>query len=163
VTAAASLLARLTAAGCRVTLRPDGRISLRPAPPADLLAVARQHRDELAQLVARAPTGGAAEAATEAPPTPRPTRPGVCPGDPPAPVVDPQASRILAVLELAAVQPGLTPDGQLALAHPERVSPDLRAAAQLHQDDICALLAYRALLEELWPITAEPLTPKDTP
>ena len=150
---AAVLLARLTAAGCRVTLRPDGRISLRPAPPPDLLAEARQHRDELARLCA------ATTPKVDAPSKPRPTRPGALPDDLPAPVVDPEASHTLVILELAGAQPSLQPDGRWRLAHPEHVSPELRAAALLHQDDICALLVYRALLEKRWPVEAEPLPP----
>ena len=166
---AAAILARLTASGCRVTLRPDGRVSLRPVPPPDLLAEARQHRAELARLVAATASASAealnAEAAApaaKAPPRPRLTRPGVCPGDPPAPVVDPEAARTLVILELASTQPGLRPDGQLGLAHPQRASPDLRAAAQRHQADICALLSYRAMLEKRWPVAAEPLPPPST-
>jgi hypothetical protein len=163
---AATLLARLTAAGCRVTLRPDGRVSLRPAPAPDLLAEARQHRDELARLIAATTPAGAGAASAEAaaptakaPPRPRRTHPSVCLGDPPTPIVDPEAARTLCILELADAEPGLCPDGQLGLAHPERASPDLRATAQLHRDDICALLAYRALLEKRWPIEVEPLPP----
>jgi hypothetical protein len=159
---AAAVLAQLTTAGCRLTLRPDGRISLRPAPPPALLALAREHRDELARLVAATHASAgtpSVEATPEPPPTPRPTRPGVCPGDPPAPAVDPDASRTLTILELAGAHPSLQPDGTLVLAHPERASSDLRAEARQHQDDICALLAYRALLEQLWPVTAEPLPP----
>ena len=159
---AAALLARLTAAGCRVTLRPDGRISLRPAPPPDLLAEARQHRDELARLVAATTYAGAEEPraeaaapAAKAPPRPRLTRPGVCPGDPPAPVVDPAATRVLIILELAGAAPCLASDDRLGLAHPERVSAELRAAATLHQDDIEAILAYRRLLEITFPVTGE--------
>jgi hypothetical protein len=106
------------------------------------------------------PASGAAttEVAT-ATPKPRLTRPGVCPGDPPAPVVDPAATRTLVILELAGAGPYPTPDGNLALAHPERVTPEERAAAQRHAGDIAALLAYRARLERLWPVTAEPLPP----
>ncbi len=93
--------------------------------------------------------------AAEAAPKPRRTRLGVCPGDPPAPVVDPKASRTLVILELAGARPRLLPDGGLELAHPEHASPELRAAARLHQHDICALLVYRALLEECRPVEAE--------
>jgi hypothetical protein len=97
--------------------------------------------------------------ATKAPPKPRITRPGVCPGDPEAPVVDPEATRVLCILELAGAAPRLTPAGQLVLANPEQVSPELRAAAREHQDDITAILEYRALLERLFPVAAEPLPP----
>ena len=45
--------------------------------------------------------------AAEAAPKPRRTRLGVCPGDPPAPVVDPKASRTLVILELAGARPRL--------------------------------------------------------
>lgn len=167
---ATTLLAQLTAAGCRVTLRPDGRVSLRPAPPPDLLAEARQHRDELARLVAAATTSASAEApgaeatapAVETPPRPRRTRPGALPGDPPAPIVDPSATRTLVILELAGAAPRLGPDGRLTLDHPQSVSPDLRAAATLYQDDIVAILEYRALMEATFPVTAEPL-PRNRP
>jgi hypothetical protein len=80
----------------------------------------------------------------------------VCPGDPPAPVVDPEASRTLTILELAGTCPALRPDGVLDLAHPEHASPELRAAAHHHQADIAALLACRSLLEERWPVAASP-------
>jgi hypothetical protein len=169
VTVAAALLARLTAAGCRVTLRPDGRVSLRPPPPSDLLAEARQHRDELARLIAAttsagtgAPSAEAAAPAVEAPPRPRLTRPGALPGDPPAPVVDAEATRVLTILELAGAAPSLGPDGRLELAHPERVSADLRAAVALHQDHIEAILEYRALLKRLFPVSAFRPTNGDT-
>jgi hypothetical protein len=152
-----ALLARLTAAGCHVTLRPDGRISLRPPPPPDLLAEARQHRDELARLCA-----GTTITYVEAS-EPRLFKPGVCPGDPPAPVVDPEASRTLVILELAGARPTLRPDGQWGLGRPEHASPELRAAAQLHQDGISALLVYRASLEKHWPVEAEPLPPPSRP
>ena len=109
--------------------------------------MARQHRDELAQLCAAMTTSE-----VDAPPKPRPSRRGALPGDPPAPVVDPEASRTLVILELADTQPCLQRDGQLGLAHPERASPDLRAAARLHQADIEATLRYRALLEQRWPV-----------
>jgi hypothetical protein len=161
---AAAVLAQLTAAGCRVTLRPDGRVSVRPAPAPDLLALARQHRDEIAQLVASATdactSASSAEAAPPAAEAPPDTRPGVCPGDPPAPIVDPEASRVLTILELAGAEPGLQPAGRLELAHPERASPDLRAAAQHHQADIAAMLTYRTGLEKRWPVTAEPRASK---
>jgi hypothetical protein len=164
MTATVTVLAKLTAAGCRVTLRPDGRLSLQPPPPPALLALAKQHRDGLVMLVAattsacaEAPSAEAAAPVAEVPPKPRLTRPGVCPGDPPAPVVDPEATRTLVILELAGAGPYPTPDGNLALAHPERVTPEERAAAQRHAGDIAALLDYRALLERLWPVTAEPL------
>jgi hypothetical protein len=160
------VLAKLTAAGCRVTLRPDGRLSLQPPPPLDLLVLAKQHRDDLVMLVAAttsasavAPSAEAVAPVAEATPKPRITRPGVCPGDPPAPVVDPEATRTLVVLELAGAGPHPTPDGRLALAHPERVTPEERATAQRYAGDIAALLAYRARLEQLWPVTAEPLPP----
>jgi hypothetical protein len=160
---AAALLARLTASGYRVTLRPDGRVSLRPAPPPDLLAEARQHRDELARLVAATASAGAevpseeaAAPAAKAPPTPRLTRPGALPGDAPAPIVDPAATRLLTILELAGVAPRLTPDGQLELASPELVTPETRAAVREHQDDIIAILDYRRLLEIAFPVTGEP-------
>jgi hypothetical protein len=160
---ASALLAQLTAAGCRVSLRPDGRVSLRPPPPPDLLAEARQHRDELARLVAattsasaEAPNADAAAPAAKAPKRPRLTRPGVCPSDPPAPVVDPESTRILVICELAGAAPHLGPDGRLTLGHPQRVSDDMRAAATLHQGDMEAILEYRALLERLFPVSAEP-------
>lgn len=160
---AAAILAQLIASGCRVALRPDGRVSLRPAPPQDLLALARQHRDEIAQLVASTTDAcmAASSAKATSPPTeaPRNTRPGAFPGDPVAPVVLPEAIRILTILELAGTQPSLRSDGSLVLAHPNRVSPELRDDAQRHAADIAALLRYRALLEELWPVTAQPLPP----
>ena len=84
-------------------------------------------------------------------------RQGALPGDPPAPVVAPEATRTLVILELAGAAPRLTPDGRLELTRPSHVSPELRATAQLHQGDIAALLRYRATLEERWP--AEPLPP----
>jgi hypothetical protein len=167
---AAAILARLTAAGYRVSLRPDGRVSLRPAPPPDLLAEARQHRDELARLVAATTQAGtvtpSAEATppeAEAPPAQRQTRPGALRGDPPAPVVDPDASRCLCIMELAGAAPRLTPDGRLELAHPERVTAAERATALQHGTDIAALLRYRDLMEQLFQVTAEPMPPEDTP
>jgi hypothetical protein len=160
---AAALLARLIATGCRVTLRPDGRISLRPVPPLDLLAEARQHRDELALLCAGTAVTVTTLPVAEAPPAPVPSympwpaRPSLR-GDPPPPVVDADASRTLAILELAGTEPSLQPDGHLTLTHPERVTASLRAEARRHRADIAAVLAYRALQEKLW--SAEPLPPK---
>ena len=107
----------------------------------DALAELRDAREAITDLLAVETTAA------------RPTRPGVCPGDPPAPAVHSEATRVLCILELARTQPSLQPDGQLSLAHPEHVSPDLRAAARQHQADICALLDYRALLEQRWPIS----------
>src|SRR6185437_12926450 len=92
------IVRRLQDAGCTLKLLPDGRVRLRgpgdppqPIPP-DLITEARQHRDDIAKLLS--------ETAGEAP---RATRPGALAGDPPAPVVDPKASRTLVILELAGV------------------------------------------------------------
>ena len=49
----AALLARAGAAGCRVFLRADGVVRVEPAPPADLLADLRQHRDAIAAELRR--------------------------------------------------------------------------------------------------------------
>jgi hypothetical protein len=110
-----------------------------------------------AQVPAPAPTSPPpTPPAAEAPPKPRRTRPGICPGDPPTAVVDPESTRILVICELAGAAPRLGPDGRLTLGHPQRVSDDMRAAATLHRGDIEAILAYRRLLEITFPVTGEP-------
>jgi hypothetical protein len=152
VTTALALLARARAAGLRVTLLPGRRINVRPTPPPDLLAELRAARGAIIDVLA-------AEAAL----TPRPSRPGALPGDPSPPVVEPEATRTLIVLELAGAEPGLRSDGQLGLAHPERVSPKERATALQHKADIVALLSYRALLEQRWPVAREPNRREDPP
>ncbi len=47
MTAPAVLIARLTASGYRLRLRPDGGVRIEPTPPADLLAELRRRRDEI--------------------------------------------------------------------------------------------------------------------
>lgn len=87
MTAAATILAQLTASGCRVELLPDGnRISLDPTPTPHLLALARQHRDDLAALLRDTVPARVPLAAPQA-------RQGVLPVDPPPPVVPPEAAR----------------------------------------------------------------------
>lgn len=137
-----------------------------------LLAAVRERRDGVAPLyapeapaetappAAPAATTPEAEASPEpAPPTkpPRRYRPGAMPGDPPAPIVEPETTRILVILELAGAGPGLRPDGTLTIAHAERVSADCLTATRLHKDDIAAILTYRAELERLFLVCGEPL------
>lgn len=140
MTAATALLARVRAEGFRVTLLPDRRVNVRPTPPADLLAELRAARDAISDLLAAEAT------------TPRLTRPGALPGDPAAPLIDPEASRSLCILELAAAGPYLTADSRLKLTHPERVTAEERATAQRHAADIAALLSYRELIEHHRPV-----------
>ena len=165
---AASLLAGLRGEGHNLWLR-NGRLVIAPPPPQRLWSAIREGKEALLVLLAAdheprptppapPPPGAALPATAPGPETPpaRPlTKSGALLGDPPVPVVDPEAAHTLVILELAGAQPGMRPHGQLGLAHPERASADLRAAAQLHQGDIAALLGYRALLEQLWPVTAE--------
>jgi hypothetical protein len=153
---AARAIRQLEAASCSVRLLPDGRVRITgpgnppQPPPPDLLEFARQHRDGIAQLLAD--RVGGPEAAPDArpePPPPRPaTRPGALKDDPPAPVVDPDASCSLTVLELAGAGPHLTADGRLEITHPTRVTPAELATAQQHQAGISALLRYRELMEQ---------------
>jgi hypothetical protein len=163
----ADLLVRLAEAGCQVTLRPDGRLSLRPKPPPDLLAEALQHREELARLCVQTKgigeKGGVGPIGSPAAPPPparpvgsRPTRPGAFTGDPPAPAVHPGAVTTLAELELAGCRPTLELHGDLDL---DGCPPHLRVRAERQYHDICALLSYRALLEGLWPVEP-PLPPR---
>jgi hypothetical protein len=91
--------------------------------------------------------------ATPPPKPPRRFRPGALPGDPPTPIVDPEATRVLCILELAGAAPRLTPDGTLELARPELVTPETRAAVREHQDDLIATLTYRYLLEATFPVS----------
>jgi hypothetical protein len=91
--------------------------------------------------------------------SPETTRPGALSTDPPAPVVDDEATVTLAKLELVGTGPGLRAGSgpqaaiacRLVLAHPTECSPELRALAERHQADITTLLAYRALIEQLRP------------
>lgn len=86
MTAAATILAQLTASGCHVELLPDGeRISLDPTPTPHLLALARQHRDDLAALLRDT-------ARAHVPPAAPQARQGVLPVDPPPAVVSPGAA-----------------------------------------------------------------------
>ena len=73
--------------------------------------------------------------------------PARCQAIQPHPLSKPRPPRILVILELAGAAPRLGPDGRLTLGHPQCVSDDMRAAATLHQDDIEAILEYRALLD----------------
>jgi hypothetical protein len=145
--AARAVIARLEAASCTLRLRPDGGVTIvgpgvppRP-PPAELIAEARLQRDEIARLLLAS----------------RPTRPGLCAGDPPEPVVPNKAAVTLAKLELHGAGPSLQPDGSLGLAHPDLVTPELLEATRLHQADIGRLLAYRGELNRRWPTDPLPL------
>jgi hypothetical protein len=144
VTTANALLTRARAAGFRVTLLPDRRVNVRPTPPPDLLAELRNAREAITDLLAAETT------------TPRLTRPRVCPGDPPAPIIAAEATRLLVIAEISGANPRLTPDGILELARAEMVTAETRAAVREHQDDITAILEYRALLERLFPVEAKP-------
>lgn len=48
---AAATLARLEEAGVVVAVRPDGKLRLRPSPPAELLAEVRRDRDAIIGLI----------------------------------------------------------------------------------------------------------------
>jgi hypothetical protein len=52
---AAAVLEGLDRAGIRLALRPDGGLSMRPAPPPELLAEARRYRDDIVHLITLRP------------------------------------------------------------------------------------------------------------